>query len=403
MKTIALITWCVLAFTAFATAQNGRVTEKQKRTNDFIAISREYDAKAKEGTLTNAELNSLTQLFNQTDNYLGSYITGEEGQLIFNKLYRLRCYTMYTNILMRIKHNDEVIAIARKQYKLPDDGLIVDAETVKAAHQYDYGNRTNDKYDKLQTGGFIMQRKDFVTIAGNFYSSLILACSLTKNYTLMDSLFQKGIKYGYYENLPAILRNTIGKNVLSTYNTPADYAPKYMQAVTLVKDAFDGLTEEQKQKETENTKVNKKINELFATALKQDVTKAEGIIAFNTALKYMLKDKAMSDADKANLIKANLDAWIIQADNANKQWLSDKTIYAGVGSSITQELLKPEDKAFSDKFCAFINSHGFYASETNPRLVYDCYLYYKNNGQKKEAKRFYKEHLKTRYSEQFPD
>lgn len=401
MKTNILITFFLMAFACVTRAQDSRVPEKQKRTKEFIALAGTYDSKAKNGGLNNEELATLSKLFKENDKYLGSYITGEENQLIYNKLNRMSCLSMYINVLLRMKHNNEVAAIARQYFDLPDDNLIVDAATAKAAHQYDYGDRVNDKYDKIVTGGFSIQRSGYVSAAGSFYSGLIMGTALSKNYGLMDSLFLKGLKYGYFDGLPSIIRNTMGKNILVTYHTPVDYAPKYLTAAAMVKDSFDGLTEEQKNRESNNT-ANEKIKELFATALKQDITKPEGVVAFNNALKYLLQDKTTSDEEKVKLIKANIDVWILQAKEANERWLVDSDLYKAITYAITQQLLNPEDKVFCDKFCAFISSHGITVIKVNARLVYDCYLYYKNSGQKKEAKNFYKEHLERNYSTQYP-
>ncbi len=384
-------------------AQNERVKEKSKLATQFVEATSEYTEKAKAGIFTDTDLAKLNKLFKESDSVQRSYITGEENVFIFNKQNRMRCYTAYLNILLRIKHYDEVAEIANQQFNLPDDALIVDNATAKSAHNYDTGNRVNDQYDRLVTGGFIMQRENYLKTAGTFYSGLMIAARVKKDYQLLSKLFEKGLKYGYFENLSPVIENNMGVSILTMYKTPADYTSAIMQAAIMIKETQDEITDKQKQTDDLTIKNNQKINEIFAIALKQDVSKAENIKSFGESLKYQLKDKTINDNDKAQLIKNNIDQWILQADYANRQWLVDESIYTAVGYFITQELFNPQDKVFCDKFCAFIDSHGSTVIDANPRLMYDCYLYYKKSEQKKLAKAFYKKYLKEKYSEQYPN
>jgi hypothetical protein len=392
---LLLLSWCQITL-----AQNPPIIEKRNRANAFVSLSDSYSSRAINGTLSQAGLDSFTRQLNDLVSHQLNYSASEEGQQLFTKLNLMRCYTVYVNVLLRLKRDEEVISIARNQSGLSEDPLIVDLATWKAAHQYDYGDRVNDKYDQLKTGGYIMERTEFLKPVGNFYLGLIIAAQRMREYALMDSLFLKGIKYGYFKDLAPVIKSTIAMDVLSTYKDTSHYSMKYLEAAMLFKESFPGLNETQKQ--TNSRISGNKVAEILTLALQQDVTQPEGIIAFNAALKNILQDPQLSNAEKAGIIKANTDRWLIQSTNANQQWLLDKSLYTLVTPAITQLLFDPADQQFCNQFAAFVNTRGTTIAQVNQQLAYTCYLYYKNSGQKKLASKFYKDHLKP-YGQVFPE
>ncbi|MDA3613614.1 hypothetical protein [Polluticaenibacter yanchengensis] len=401
MKKI-IITILMGSFAVFVAAQKQRLEEKQKQSNAFLTLAENYTAKAKAGTLSDAELSTLTKEFKIVDSILGSYYTGEDDLLIFRKYYRMRCLNAYTGILNRVKHYSSVDSIAQLKFQFGDDPAVVDVATLRAAHMYDYGDRKNDKYDIIVAGGMQIKREAYVDIVGNLYTNFILGTYRVRNYQLMDSLFLKGLKYGYFDNKAGIISTTIGRSILSVYKKPEDYNQKFLDAATFIFEGKSELTPEQLSEFEKDTVLNKKIDAIFNVALLQDINTTAGITAYNTGWKYFLNNKRISDEEKAAFIRTEFDRWASQTKNASAWWLMDGNVFRSISYFITQLLLDQNDQVFGNKLCAFVNEYGATITKYNPLLVYNCYLYYKKSGQSKIAKKFYKQYLELNYKEQYP-
>ncbi len=377
---------------------------KNRQVNDTLVPAVKARMKAIES--------ELKTLGSRTYNY------SDEPDLINYSL--TRCYTAYFTFLIRLNEEklvEEVVEKNTEYFTFVNPGVIncEIADNVKTTvtrtarddedEPYDY---TTETYLPKIVAKINLTKKEVLQNKAPLFSSIILAAAKLKNYAMVDKYFETAYNANVWINEESILPVTSSKYAMFNYDEQAATVPtttlhaaiSYIQALLF----WTAL----------QTKIAPNASDSFYHQRSVDILLKVGKAKLDASaisredlyklMATVLRDKAISSQAKVEVLKLNFDFYTSYQPQGEYNPLKCLFLYDIFDylPGCLKDIWASNDKKLIQSVISYVNQKKIFLLDDKKQLLYDVYLYCRDNGYKSAGKEIYNATLGKYNKDQYP-